>query len=88
MDNSQAEQMAPRMNMQESILVMGLQETPTKKWDKIKRQPHSKYAKEKGLRLLATLPTIVKKRCTQKGRTKSPESKSKTHQAKCTDELI
>ena len=42
MGNNQAEQVAPGMDMQEPILVMGLEKTPTGKWDKIKKQPHLK----------------------------------------------
>ena len=42
MGNSQAEQVAPGMDTQEPILIMGLQETFTAKWDKIKKQPRFK----------------------------------------------
>ena len=42
MGNSQAEQVAPGIDIQEPILIMGLQEILTAKWDKIKKQPHLK----------------------------------------------
>ena len=45
--NSQAEQMAPRMDIQEPILFVDLQETPTEKWDRMKRSLKICWIKKK-----------------------------------------
>ena len=69
MDNNQADQVVPEVGIQVPILVMGLQETPTGKCGLIKGWPHLEYAGKNGLRLLATVSTITKRRYTHEEKT-------------------
>ena len=54
--NNQADQVAQEVAMQEPIPVMGLQETPARKWDWNKRWLHLKYI-EKERTQIASHPT-------------------------------
>jgi hypothetical protein len=54
--NNQADQVTWEVAMQEPILVIGLQETPTEKWDWTKGWPHLEYTEEERTQI-ASHPT-------------------------------
>jgi len=90
--NNQAHQMSQEMTMQETIPVMGLQETHTGNWDWTKGWPDLEYTKE-GKAQIANHPTTycLEKKSQwhiQEGKLYSSENKQKTHLAKYTNGLI
>ena len=51
--NNQADQVAGEVAMQEPILVIGLQVTPTGKWDWTKGWPHLEYTEEERTQIVS-----------------------------------